>query len=239
MTEPIYQPRKPAETYEGKPCRKCNGTTRYVSNKKCIDCVKVYETGSKRKAYRQSPERKIYMKMYEQSSKRKEYREAYEATSERKAYLEVYEQSSKRKEYLEMYRQSPQRKIYMKEYGKIYEKSPRRKAYQQSPKGKAVRQTAMENNRAKRLAAEGFYTSLEWIELKEHFDNRCLRCGRHQSELDRVLEQDHVIPITKGGTNWITNIQPLCRDCNGMGGKGTKTTDYRSTFSERFHSLLR
>jgi 5-methylcytosine-specific restriction endonuclease McrA len=78
------------------------------------------------------------------------------------------------------------------------------------------------------MQAVGCYTTQEWITLREQYDNRCLRCGRHQSELNRVLEQDHVIPLSKGGTNWITNIQPLCHDCNGMGGKGTNTTDYRS-----------
>lgn len=92
-------------------------------------------------------------------------------------------------------------------------------------------QISTAKNRAIRLQAEGSYTTQEWITLRERYGNRCLCCGRHQSELKRVLEQDHIVPVTKGGSNWISNIQPLCRTCNDMGHKGTKTIDYR-------HSLL-
>ena len=101
-----------------------------------------------------------------------------------------------------------------------------------------MRAVSVSKNRNKRKQLEGFYTTQEWIDLKEQYDNRCLCCLKHQSALDRVLEQDHIIPVTKAGsTNWITNIQPLCHTCNNMGHKGTKTIDYRPTFSEHFHSL--
>jgi 5-methylcytosine-specific restriction endonuclease McrA len=29
-----------------------------------------------------------------------------------------------------------------------------------------------------------------------------------------VLEADHVVPLTRGGTDDIGNIQPLCGSCN-------------------------
>jgi 5-methylcytosine-specific restriction endonuclease McrA len=102
------------------------------------------------------------------------------------------------------------------------------KAYWQSPKGKIKLSVNQQKTRSKRRGAEGNHTTEEWLALKEQFGNICLRCKRHESELDRVLEQDHVIPLTKGGSNWITNIQPLCHDCNGMGGKGIEIIDYRS-----------
>ena len=99
--------------------------------------------------------------------------------------------------------------------------------YRQTPKGREVNRVGQAKIHSKRIEAEGSHTTQEWIDIKAKYGDRCLCCGRHESELKSVLEEDHVIPLSRGGTNWINNIQPLCEDCNGMGGKGTKTTDYR------------
>ena len=72
----------------------------------------------------------------------------------------------------------------------------------------------------KRRAHEGSYTENEWRRLCEYFDHRCVCCG-----LEKPLTRDHVIPVTKGGTSYIWNMQPLCGICNSA--KGTKTIDYR------------
>ena len=38
---------------------------------------------------------------------------------------------------------------------------------------------------------------------------RCIQCGSNEK-----LEYDHVIPISKGGSNTTRNIQLLCENCN-------------------------
>lgn len=43
---------------------------------------------------------------------------------------------------------------------------------------------------------------------------RCARCGRTAEEDGVKLVVDHVIPQRWGGGNEITNLQPLCEDCN-------------------------
>ncbi|MCW6035593.1 HNH endonuclease [Spirulina subsalsa FACHB-351] len=37
----------------------------------------------------------------------------------------------------------------------------------------------------------------------------CRSCGSTQN-----LEVDHIIPLAKGGTNDLSNLQALCRPCN-------------------------
>jgi len=41
---------------------------------------------------------------------------------------------------------------------------------------------------------------------------RCVRCGASNKE--KRLEVDHIIPISRGGTNDIGNLQTLCWECN-------------------------
>ena len=66
--------------------------------------------------------------------------------------------------------------------------------------------------RARKRKAEGSYAFGEWELLKKQYGYRCPSCGRPESEIK--LTPDHIIPLSKGGSNYIENIQPLCRSCN-------------------------
>ncbi len=74
--------------------------------------------------------------------------------------------------------------------------------------------------RAQKAGNGGSFTGKEWQELCLKYDCRCLRCGEKKK-----LTADHVIPVAKGGTSNIENIQPLCGSCNSS--KGIKEIDYR------------
>lgn len=76
--------------------------------------------------------------------------------------------------------------------------------------------------------AKGKHTLDEWLFLKEKNDNRCLACGKKEGEI--ILTRDHIIPLIKGGTNYIENIQPLCFSCNSS--KQDKIINYAERNSE-------
>lgn len=65
---------------------------------------------------------------------------------------------------------------------------------------------------SKRKGAIGSHTMKEWKDLKARHNFTCLHCGRKEPEIK--LTRDHILAISKGGTNFIDNIQPLCLSCN-------------------------
>lgn len=71
--------------------------------------------------------------------------------------------------------------------------------------------------RLKQLA--GFHTEEQWINLKRSYRNKCFLCKK-----TKKLTKDHIIPIwEKNSTNYISNIRPLCGQCNSReGGKYSK-----------------
>jgi len=72
----------------------------------------------------------------------------------------------------------------------------------------------------RRKANGGRFTAKDWVTLQEVFGGKCLSCG---ATCDLVA--DHVIPVSKGGTNGMENRQLLCRSCNSRKSDGT--TDFR------------
>lgn len=83
-----------------------------------------------------------------------------------------------------------------------------------------ILKTAKER-RARLNAMDGSFCAEEWIELCNKFGNKCLWCEK----IGGKLTVDHVVPISKGGSGFISNIQPLCPNCNSR--KNNKILDFR------------
>lgn len=65
----------------------------------------------------------------------------------------------------------------------------------------------------RRKSVDGSHSLIEWNDLKLKFNNLCAICNE-----SKKLTRDHIVPISKGGTDYISNIQPLCQSCNSRKG---------------------
>jgi hypothetical protein len=85
-------------------------------------------------------------------------------------------------------------------------------------------QVAVDNHRrrAAKTQAGGSYTPAEWRDLCQQYGNKCLYPGCERTD----LTADHVIPVSRGGSSDISNIQPLCSHHNFQ--KHDKIIDYRT-----------
>lgn len=66
-----------------------------------------------------------------------------------------------------------------------------------------------QRRKAKKNSLPSSLTEQEWIEIKNKFNNRCAYCGKKT-----YLEQEHFVPLSKGGEYTSNNIIPACRSCN-------------------------
>ena len=79
--------------------------------------------------------------------------------------------------------------------------------------GKITREALLIGN-SKINVRETIPLNVRWKILKK--DNyTCVKCGKSPAKNNDIeLEIDHILPVAKGGTNDIKNLQTLCRNCN-------------------------
>lgn len=55
------------------------------------------------------------------------------------------------------------------------------------------------------------FTAQQWRDMQAAYDHRCVYCGKR---CKGKLTQDHITPLSKGGSHTLTNIVPACKNCN-------------------------
>ncbi len=69
---------------------------------------------------------------------------------------------------------------------------------------------------SRRRGALGNFTPKDFIKLKNRQDGKCAYCMVNEAN-----SIDHIVPLSKGGSNFIGNILPVCGYCNSS--KSSKT----------------
>lgn len=198
-----------ADGYRGQ-CKACLSEAKRAYMQRPESQARRLETD---RAYNARPERREQRRAYE-----REYNQRPEVKARVRAYMnrpEVRERAKERE------RQRWANDPKLREYKRAYLRRRYRENTEHKRKQIAYSMRAIHARRARKQNQGGSYTAQEWRELCQKYDHRCLCCGKVKR-----LTPDHVVPLSKGGSNDISNIQPLCLPCNLR--KASKTIDYRS-----------
>lgn len=115
---------------------------------------------------------------------------------------------------------SPETRLKMRlaKVGKIPSKELREKNRQGQYRRHAkndpdyVPHTSLNKRRKILRQMSGRHSEGEWQTMKAQYDWTCPSCKK--KEPDIKLTRDHIIPVSRGGSDNIENIQPLCHSCN-------------------------
>lgn len=99
--------------------------------------------------------------------------------------------------------------IYPKPDRKASKAKWERERKKNDPVYRARARQARYNNNMNRRGAQGSHTEFEWLAVLAKHGGKCIACGDAGN-----ITRDHIIPIAKGGTNFIENIKPMCLACN-------------------------
>ena len=81
------------------------------------------------------------------------------------------------------------------------------------------------NRRARIRQAEGFHTSQDVLDLFEAQSGKCIYC---KESLGSSFHVDHILALSRGGRNDVTNLQLCCAICNKR-----KAAQYHEEFLKR------
>lgn len=98
------------------------------------------------------------------------------------------------------------RELYQKPEKKAWAAAYRKKHRSENPE---LYLTYCHNRRARKRNATGSHTRDEWLAKVERAGGRCVYCGNKGR-----MTRDHNVPLSRGGSNLISNIEPACRRCN-------------------------
>jgi len=184
--------------FTGKPCKRGHIALRHAANGQCVTCAaedsaRYYLDEEKRKKVLEHGKRWKAENAEKLAEQRKENWKNPEFRQKCAEYL-----NKNRQKYLEYYW------VAIMPAEKVEARRARRRA---SPNNNA--QAA--NRRARVRGAEGKHTRADVDRIFEQQGGKCAEC---KTRLNDKYHVDHIMPLSKGGSNWPKNLQCLCETCN-------------------------
>jgi 5-methylcytosine-specific restriction endonuclease McrA len=179
-----------AETYIGKPCKRGHDGLRYRSSSDCVQCAIERST----KWQRDNPE-------------------AANAGSKRWSDSHPEQVRVAHNRWVAANRDKTRAKYLRWRNAHLEEARAATERWRQD-KGKPAKVAIELRRRAHKAGAEGSHTREEVLVLFEQQRGLCGHCQTPLHLGKRGFTEDHKIPISRSGSDYIANIWLLCRRCN-------------------------
>lgn len=178
---------------------------------KCRSC----RIASATEANRTNPNRKTILDRYNSSAKGRAGQERFDESN-----------PGKRKDYVDRhYLKFPERLAAKRERDRLeqaarYHADPEtaKRLARESLKRNPETKTAIDHRRrAAKLQADGSHTAADLRAIWAKQSGRCATCGIecHRGKMDgRKWTIDHIVPLSRGGSEWPSNLRGLCLSCN-------------------------
>lgn len=174
------------EYFTGKPCKYGHLVPKHTKNSTCIECQKIRISNwqARNKKICATNNRKLYLK-------------------QKQLGLTWYHKNKKAAlEYNKKYR-SVNRELIRSIQKSYVECHPEKRA--------ETSRTSARNRRAKVLDAGGVHSHNDVLSIYFAQKGRCAYC---KVKVGKKYHVDHIVPISKGGTNGRDNLQICCPTCN-------------------------
>lgn len=220
-----------ARYYTGKPCKHGHIELRNVKSGVCMECSRRFAESyaernphvgqAARAAYAARNPEKLKMRAaayrIKNPEKRKETQAKYRSANREKvsAVNAAYRTNNaeKIKESSAVYRETNSEKV-KKAKAAYKERNLEKVNASKTAWAKAnpdKRAAFCRNRKALKRTAEGSHTAEDIKRIYKAQNGKCACC---KTKVGKKYHVDHVIPLARGGSNWASNLQVLCPNCN-------------------------